>query len=198
MSVTKDHPALKLLADTLSVTSDAKAPGLGDSIASILGHALEATGYDLVPKHEPSWALSGAGRVAVVAARSAVSDGREIGPNTVGVLLAELDRFAASGGAREVAEELLRFAGGEPDDPEQVAQWRQLLASMGVSLAELVVSAPVGLFDLLTGPQRRALREMLEEWVGDGFVVPPYSDAQYDIFEALGVQSSVYDTKRPG
>lgn len=36
-------------------------------------------------------ALSPEGRVAVAAARSAVSDGREVGPNTVTVLLAELD-----------------------------------------------------------------------------------------------------------
>lgn len=148
--VTKDHPALKLLADTLSVTSDANAPGLAENIASILGHSLEATGYELVPKREG--VLSAAGRVAVLAARSAVADGREVGPNTAATLLIELERLGEEG----------------------------------------------LLFDHLTPGQREVLRAMLSDWVGEGFTTPPYSEAQYDIFEALGVESAFYDTKRPG
>jgi hypothetical protein len=45
--VTKDHPALVLLADTLAVTSGPHRP---EDIAKLLGHALHATGYELVPK----------------------------------------------------------------------------------------------------------------------------------------------------
>lgn len=44
---TKDHPALQLLADSLRMT---QGPAEPDTIAGLLGHALEATGYELVPK----------------------------------------------------------------------------------------------------------------------------------------------------
>lgn len=46
---TVDHPALVLLADSLRMTQGPAAP---EGIAKILGHAIEATGYELVPKTE--------------------------------------------------------------------------------------------------------------------------------------------------
>lgn len=46
---TIDHPALALLADSLRATQGPAAP---EDIAKILGHALEATGYELAPKGE--------------------------------------------------------------------------------------------------------------------------------------------------
>lgn len=42
----------------------------------------------------PPDGLSNAGRVALAAARSAVLDGRDVGPNTAAVLVAELQRLA--------------------------------------------------------------------------------------------------------
>ena len=43
------------------------------------------------------------------------------------------------------------------------------------------------------------LRGMVEEWVSEGFTTPPYTDAQYDIFEALGFTEPIagYDVRRP-
>lgn len=51
--------------------------------------------------------------------------------------------------------------------------------------------------DQLTPDQREVLRAMISDWVGEGFTTPPYSEAQYDIFEALYVESAIYDIKRP-
>lgn len=45
MTLTSDHPALQLLADSLAVTS---GPARPEDIAKILGHAIDATGYELV------------------------------------------------------------------------------------------------------------------------------------------------------
>lgn len=53
-----------------------------------------------------------------------------------------------------------------------------------------------------------ALREMVRDWIGEGFTTPPYSPAQYAIFEKMsitnekdpngGYELSVsYDIQRP-
>lgn len=59
------------------------------------------------------------------------------------------------------------------------------------------------MFEHLTEDQRTALREIVDEWIADGFTTPPYTAAQYDIFEALDLAKDVhggrlsYDTRRP-
>ena len=54
------------------------------------------------PREDEEYAV----RVALVAARSAASDGREIGPNTTTVLISEIERLrAALGSAREARQE---------------------------------------------------------------------------------------------
>jgi hypothetical protein len=52
-------------------------------------------------------------------------------------------------------------------------------------------------FDDLDEIQIEALRRMVREWVGEGFTTPPYEDAYYDIFAALGIKTQVYDIERP-
>ena len=56
------------------------------------------------------------------------------------------------------------------------------------------------------GAQVDALRAMVQEWINEGFDSPPYTAAQYDVFEALGLDRNVrrytdnnndYDTRRP-
>jgi hypothetical protein len=59
-----------------------------------------------------------------------------------------------------------------------------------------------GLFDHLTEDQGAALRAIVDEWIGEGFTTPPYTAAQYDIFEALDLAHAEhvgvsYDTRRP-
>jgi hypothetical protein len=49
-----------------------------------------------------------------------------------------------------------------------------------------------------TEKQTEALVEIVAAWIGEGFTIPPYTDAQYDIFEALGLDDNrIYDTRRP-
>lgn len=52
-----------------------------------------------------------------------------------------------------------------------------------------------------TGEQVERLREMIEEWICEGFTTPPYTSVTYDIFEALGLDRGPtpwgsYDTRR--
>lgn len=58
------------------------------------------------------------------------------------------------------------------------------------------------MFDGLTLEQLGTLRDMVEDWVSEGFTTPSYTDAQYDIFEVLGLvkdrADGGYDTRRPG
>jgi hypothetical protein len=54
----------------------------------------------------------------------------------------------------------------------------------------------------LTPAQRGALRRIVDDWIREGFQVPPYSPAYYDIFEALDLAEPPgfgrgYDTRRP-
>jgi len=44
-----------------------------------------------------------------------------------------------------------------------------------------------------------ALRDIVYGWIGEGFCTPPYTDAQYTIFEELGLDDmrGGYDTRRP-
>lgn len=49
---------------------------------------------DIIEQEEPPGGLSKAGQIALAAARSAVLAGRDVGPNTVAVLVAELQRLA--------------------------------------------------------------------------------------------------------
>lgn len=45
------------------------------------------------------------------------------------------------------------------------------------------------------------LREMVAQWIDEGFTTPPYTDEQYDIFEALDLFENPglcsYDIRRP-
>jgi hypothetical protein len=44
-----------------------------------------------------------------------------------------------------------------------------------------------------------ALKSMVSAWVGEGYATPPYSDAEYDLFEWLGIDEEDcggYDTRR--
>jgi hypothetical protein len=50
--------------------------------------------YAVIEQDESESALTPAGRVALAAARSALSDGRDVGANTVAVLVLELQRLA--------------------------------------------------------------------------------------------------------
>lgn len=50
---------------------------------------------------------------------------------------------------------------------------------------------------IFTREQTLELREMVADWVAEGFTTPPYEPVQYDIFEKLGVTSRAYDIKRP-
>lgn len=54
------------------------------------------------------------------------------------------------------------------------------------------------LFTHLTSEQWTALARIVSDWIDDGFTMPPYESAYYDIFEALGLAraGSVYDTRR--
>lgn len=55
------------------------------------------------------------------------------------------------------------------------------------------------LFGNLNDEQREALVVMVEGWIGEGFTTPPYTAAQYDIFEGLGLQNDegrLYDIDR--
>lgn len=50
------------------------------------------------------------------------------------------------------------------------------------------------------GPEaREALRDIVLEWIGEGFATPPYKPEVYDALEALGItgMSGPYDTTRP-
>jgi hypothetical protein len=51
------------------------------------------------------------------------------------------------------------------------------------------------------GPVVEALREIVAEWIGEGFTTPPYAPEQYAIFEALRLDNSDhvagYDIRRP-
>jgi hypothetical protein len=53
-----------------------------------------------------------------------------------------------------------------------------------------------------TPEQIEALRDIVEAWIGEGFTTPPYTDEQYDAFEALGIRgqpcpTASYDVTRP-
>lgn len=49
----------------------------------------------------------------------------------------------------------------------------------------------------LSDTARQALRRMVEDWIGEGFTCPPYTDAQYEAFEWLGITDNpVYDVRR--
>lgn len=37
----------------------------------------------------------------------------------------------------------------------------------------------------MTEEQREALREIVSDWISEGFTTPPYTEAQYDLFESL-------------
>lgn len=52
---------------------------------------------------------------------------------------------------------------------------------------------------ILTPEQRDALREIVGDWIAEGFTTPPYTDAQYDLFEALRLDPAgfSYDIRRP-
>lgn len=43
------------------------------------------------------------------------------------------------------------------------------------------------------------LRQIVIDWAAEGFKIPPYRDAQYSIFEKLGIDDNegVYDMRRP-
>ena len=53
----------------------------------------------------------------------------------------------------------------------------------------------------LDGIDVPTLREMIGEWIDEGFTTPPYTSEQYDIFEALGIFEPIglaqYDVRRP-
>jgi hypothetical protein len=56
--------------------------------------------------------------------------------------------------------------------------------------------------DYFTPDELEALTSMVSDWIGDGFATPPYTDAQYAIFEKLGLNRAeapgwIYDTRRP-
>lgn len=59
--------------------------------------------------------------------------------------------------------------------------------------------AEINLFANLTPERREALREIVADWISEGFTTPPYDDVQYDIFEALGLSDDGpggYNTRR--
>jgi hypothetical protein len=63
-----------------------------------------------------------------------------------------------------------------------------------------MMCADVAIFDDLSTEQREALRDIVADWISEGFTGPPYDDAQYDIFEALDLAADDphgYDTRRP-
>lgn len=57
------------------------------------------------------------------------------------------------------------------------------------------------LFDGLTPAQLEALKQIVLDWIGEGFTGRPYEDAYYDILEALGLAQErlggFFDTRRP-
>jgi hypothetical protein len=54
------------------------------------------------------------------------------------------------------------------------------------------------MFENLTPEQLEALKSIVEEWINDGFTIPPYADEVYDIFEGLDlVATGPYDIRRP-
>lgn len=56
------------------------------------------------------------------------------------------------------------------------------------------------MFSSLTPEQFDALRRIVSDWIGEGFTTPPYTAAQYDLFEALDLAQDnpySYDTRRP-
>jgi hypothetical protein len=60
--------------------------------------------------------------------------------------------------------------------------------------------AATDIFENLTEPQRKALQRIVSNWISAISTPPPYGDAYYDIFEALGMaedSSHSYDTRRP-
>ena len=70
--------------------------------------------------------------------------------------------------------------------------------AIGQLLITLRGSRAVGLFDRLSVEQREALRGMVASWVDEGSEEPPYDAVDYDIFEALGLETvGPYDLRRP-
>jgi hypothetical protein len=50
----------------------------------------------------------------------------------------------------------------------------------------------------LTDAEKAALRDILDQWVWEGFTTPPYTDEQYSLFEKVGLtEHRVYDVRRP-
>lgn len=55
---------------------------------------------------------------------------------------------------------------------------------------------------ILTKDQLVVLRDIVADWIGEGFTTPPYSETHYDIFDILDLENmhkgGGYDIRRPG
>jgi hypothetical protein len=48
-----------------------------------------------------------------------------------------------------------------------------------------------------TDEEEKQIKIIVEDWINDGFLTPPYEEVLYDIFEKLEVEALFYDIKRP-
>lgn len=88
-----DRPSLRVPPEKLAEVRDPDGTMLSaDECETCGGTGVAEEGGEPQRTQEQ---ISGAARLALTVARSAVLDGRDVGPNTVGVLILELDRLAA-------------------------------------------------------------------------------------------------------
>ncbi len=55
---------------------------------------------------------------------------------------------------------------------------------------------------MMSKQAKERLRQIVMQWVGEGFTTPPYDDTTYEVFESLGIDNSSfpfpsYDVERP-